>query len=308
MLERLNRPWLHFLLLGTALFFLQHWIDPPPKPTVGPLSESRVDNLKRQWFSTTGRVPDEQQLAGMIGAELDREMLFREGLELEIYLHDPVVKQRLIRNMHFLRMGEGKSDEELYQEALRMELHLGDEVVKRRLIQVMEQLLLARQAMPVATEAEIYAAFAERKEELRRPERYTIEHVYLTREREGEVQTVLQTIHEQDLNPEQARQMSSPFLPGYRFAAQSPSQLARNFGAAFVLNLEAGGPQPGQWLGPIESTYGFHLVWIESLEPARDAELDEVRDQLLRDLNLQRRRDALRKAVQTLREQYEVLM
>lgn len=308
MLKRLNRPWLHFLVLGAALFFLQRWIDPPPKPTVGPLSESRIDNLKRQWFSTTGRMPEEQQLEGMMRAELDREMLFREGLELEIYRHDPVVKQRLIRNMHFLRMGEGKTDEELYQEALRIELHLGDEVVKRRLIQVMEQLLLARRAMPAPTEAEIEAAFVERKQELRRPERYTIEHVYLTREREAERDTVLQTIREQGLNPGQARQMSSPFLPGYRFAAQSPSQLARNFGAAFVLNLEAAGPQPGHWLGPVESTYGFHLVWVESLEPARDAKLDEVRDQLVRDLKLQRRRDTLRKAVLAVREQYEVLM
>jgi hypothetical protein len=308
MLNRLNRPWLHFLLLGTVLFFLQHWLDPPPKPTVGPLSESRVDTLKRQWFSTTGRVPEEQQLAGMIRAELDREMLFREGLELEIYRHDPVVKQRLIRNMHFLRMGEGKTDEELYQEALRMELHLGDEVVKRRLIQVMEQLLLARRAIPALTGAEINAAFIERKQELRRPERYTIEHVYLTREREGEIQTVLQTIRQQGMDPQKARQMSSPFLPGYRFAAQSPSQLARNFGAAFVLNLEAAEPRSGQWLGPIESTYGYHLVWVESLEPARDAELDEVRAQLVRDLNLQRRRDTLRNAVLEVREQYEVLM
>jgi hypothetical protein len=308
MLKRLNRPWLHFLLLGTALFFLQRWIDPPPKPTVGPLSESRVENLKRQWFSTTGRVPEEQQLAGMIRAELDREVLFREGLELQIYRHDPVVKQRLIRNMHFLRMGEGKTDEELYREALRMELHLGDEVVKRRLIQVMEQLLLARRAMPDPTEAEINTAFVERKEELRRPERYTIEHVYLTREREGETQTVLQTIREGGLNPQQARQMSSPFLPGYRFVAQSPAQLARNFGAAFVLNLEAVEPQSGQWLGPIESTYGFHLVWVESLEPARDAKLDEVRDQLVRDFKLQQRRDTLRKAVLELRDQYQVLM
>jgi hypothetical protein len=308
MLKRLNRPWLHFLLLGAVLFFLQRWLDPPPKPTVGPLSESRVDNLKRQWFSTTGRVPEEQQLAGMIRAELDREILFREGLELEIYRHDPVVKQRLIRNMHFLRMGEGKTDEELYREALRMELHLGDEVVKRRLIQVMEQLLLARRALPAPTAAEINAAFIERKQELRRPQRYTIEHVYLTREREGEIQTVLQSIREQGLDPQQARQMSSPFLPGYRFAAQSPAQLARNFGAAFVLNLEAVEPQSGQWLGPIESTYGYHLVWVESLEPARDAELDEVRDQLVRDLKLQRRRDTLRRAVLAVREQYEVLM
>jgi hypothetical protein len=308
MLKFLNRPWLHFLLLGTALFFFQRWIDPPPKPTIGPLSESRIANLKKQWISTTGRVPGEQQLAGMVQAELDREVLFREGLELEIYLHDPVVKQRLIRNMHFLRLGEDKTDEELYQQALRMELHLGDEVVKRRLIQVMEQLLLARSSLPAPSEQEIEAAFVERSEELRRPPRYTIDHVYLTRARAAEADSVLTRIREQDLNPQQAREMSSPFLPGYRFVAQSPSQLARNFGAAFVLNLEAAQPRQGEWVGPIESTYGYHLVWLAEFESARDAELEEVREQLARDLKLQQRREALRDAVSRLREQYEVLM
>ena len=149
MRKLLLRPWLHFLLIGTGLYLLQGWLFPEPLPSVGPLAESQVENLRRQWFSTTGRMPDEQQLTRMVVAELDREILFREGLELEIHRIDPIVRQRLIRNMQFLGLGDGRSDEELYQDALRMELHLGDEVVKRRLIQVMEQLLLSRRPPPL---------------------------------------------------------------------------------------------------------------------------------------------------------------
>lgn len=308
MTKMLNRPYVHFLVLGTALFFLMQWLNPPPIPSVGPLSEARIESLKRQWFSTTGRLPEQAQLDGMINAELDREILFREGLELEVHLYDPVVRQRLVRNMHFLRLGEGKSEEELYQSALRMELHLGDEVVKRRLIQVMEQLLLARNPAVAPTEAELEEAFHKRREELRRPARYSIEHVYLTRERADEVAGIRATIHSEALNAEQARKLSSPFLPGYRFNAQSPAQLARNFGAGFVLNFEKLSPRAGAWIGPVESTYGFHLVWVEALEPSRDARLDEVREQLLRDLKLEQRRIRLREAVAALRENYEVIL
>ena len=302
------QPWLHFLLIGAALFAFMRWLNPPIPPSVGPLAVSQLEGLQRQWFSTTGRLPDEAQLRSMILAELDREMLFQEALEQGLYRYDPVVQQRLVRNMHFLRLGDGRSEQELYEEALRMELHLGDEVVKRRLIQIMEQLLLARRPPAVPTEAAISEAFAARSDELRRPPRYTIEHVFLTRDRAAEAAALLQQFREQDLSARVARQYSSPFLPGYRFAAQSPAQLARNFGAAFVLNLESLQASAGQWTGPVESTYGSHLVWVEALQPARDARLDEVRDQLRRDLALEYQRVALREAVAELRLQYQVIM
>lgn len=304
----LRRPGLHFLLLGALLFTFFRWLNPPPIPTVGPLPVSTVENLKRQWFGTTGRMPAPQQLEAMINAELDREILFREGLELEIYQYDPVVRQRLIRNMNFLQMAGDKDEEALFREALRMELHLGDEVVKRRLIQVMEQLLLARHPPLSPTEEDITTAFEARAEELRRPVRYSIDQVYLTRDRREELAAVSEQIRAQAMTPQQARQLSSPFLPGYRFMAQSPQQLARNFGAGFVLNLEALNPQAGSWVGPVESTYGYHLVWMEDLQPARAARLGEVREQLLRDLKLERRRAALRDAVAGVRANYEVIL
>jgi hypothetical protein len=148
--------------------------------------------------------------------------------------------------------------------------------------------------------------FEQRKEGLRRPPRYTLEHLYFSREREADVEEVIATINSQQLNAEQARQYSSPFLPGYRFNRQSPDQLARHFGAAFVLNLEQSNPQPNSWVGPIQSTYGLHYVWVGEIEAARDATLEEVRLQLSRDLESRNRAEALREAVAALRQDYEV--
>lgn len=304
----LHRPWLHFLLIGTGLFLLQGWLYPEPLPSVGPLAESQIDNLRRQWFSTTGRMPDEQQVTRMVAAELDREILFREGLALEIHRIDPIVRQRLIRNMQFLGLGEDRSHEELYQDALRMELHLGDEVVKRRLIQVMEQLLLSRHPPPLPTDAQVTAAFEGRRDELQLPPRFTLEQVFLSRERAGEAAAVLERIRQEQLTPAQALELSSPFLPGYRFVGQSPTQLARHFGSAFVLNLEQQKPVAGRWSGPVQSTYGSHLVWVESIEPGREPSLEEVKERLVRDLSLEIRRQTLADAVAELRGDYEVIL
>jgi parvulin-like peptidyl-prolyl isomerase len=303
---RLNRPWVHFLILGALLFYLQGVFFPAPKPVVGPLAESRIEAMVQQWFATTGRVPTPEQRARMIAAELDRDMLFQRALELELHLYDTVIYQRLLRNMRFLGIGEGMTDEERYEMALEMRLHLGDEVVKRRMIQIMEQLLLAANPPAAPTEADLAAEFAARREELRRPPRYSIEHIYFNREREDEVAEVVARIDAESLGPDEARQLSSPFLPGYRFRYQTPDQLARHFGASFVRNLQDTEPKVGAWNGPVRSTYGLHYVWVEAVEPDREATLEEVRSQLQRDLESQARATALRESIDKLRERYEV--
>jgi hypothetical protein len=306
-LTRLNRPWLHFIVLGALLYYLQGLLFPPPKPVIGPLAPERIEALREQWFASTRRLPTEDQVTRMVDAELDRDMLFQRAISLDLHLYDTVVYQRLLRNMRFLQLAEGKTDEELYEQALEMRLHLGDEVVKRRLIQVMEQLLLAANPPQRITEEMLVAEFDKRREALRRPPRYSIEHLYFSREREGEVQAVIDTISRQGLDVTAARELGSPFLPGYRFTRQSPDQLARHFGAAFVANLQATDPQPGNWHGPVRSTYGQHYVWVEDVEPAREATLEEVRALLQRDLEAQARAEALDASIDTMRENYEVI-
>ena len=306
LLARLNKPWLHFIVLGVVFYKLQTAIFPEPRPTVGPLNEARLEALQHQWFSSVGRLPSEEQKARMVAAELDRDMLFQRALELDIHLYDTVVYQRLIRNMHFLQMAEGKTERELYEEALEMRLHLGDEVVKRRLIQVMEQLLLAGNPPVEPTDEQIMKEFASRAEELRRPPRYSIEHLYFSREREAEIESVVATVQQEKLSAREARRLSSPFLPGYEFKRQTPDQLARHFGASFVENLQGEQPQAGQWVGPVRSTYGLHYVWVSAIEPEREALLEEVHLQLRRDLESRARSEALQNAIEVLRANYEV--
>lgn len=307
LLARLNRPWVHFLLLGTLLFWLQGRLFPAPLPTIGPLPEARIAALKEQWFTAVGRPPSDEQMAKLIDAELDRDMLYQRALELELHLYDPVVYQRLLRNMLFLGLGEGMTEQERYEQALEMRLHLGDEVVKRRMIQVVEQLLLAANPPAAPSEAELAVEFNERQEELRRPPRYTVEHIYFNRDREADVASVIDQINSTGLTPTEARELSSPFLPGYRFVRQTPDQLARHFGSAFVLNLLEAQPEANAWVGPVRSTYGQHYVYVSEIVPARAATLDEVRPLLERDLKSRARATALEDSIARMRQDYEVL-
>ena len=300
LLARLNRPWLHFIVLGSLLYYLQGVFFPAPRPVIGPLGGERVEALQQQWLASTGRLPSPEQLDRMVSAELDRDMLFQRAIEMDLHLYDTVVYQRLLLNMNFLQLAVGMGEQVRFEQALEMRLHLGDEVVKRRLIQVMEQLLLSYNPPQPPTEADLAAEFASRREELRRPPRYSIEHIYFNAAREPEAAA-------ENLDAQAALQLSSPFLPGYRFTRQSPDQLARQFGSEFVANLQAADPQERSWVGPIRSTYGLHYVWVEEVEAGRDATLEEVRTQLLRDLQSRAADAALQRSIEALRGEYEVV-
>ena len=304
-LARLNKPWLHFIVLGVVFYQLQSAFFPEPVRVIGPLSEARVETLEKQWRISTGRAPTDQQLSKFVATELDRDMLLQHALDLEFHLRDSIIYQRLIRNMKFLQLGEARSDSELFEQALEMRLHLDDEVVKRRLIQMMEQRLLAKYPPSEPTAKELQAEFESRKAELQHPPLYSFEHVFFNETQVSDVPPIIDKISEEQLGIEAARMLGSPFLQGHRFLRQTPDQLAGNFGRHFVQALQAEPAELG-WLGPITSAYGIHYLWLSQFEPARDPELHEVKQQLLADLDYAAKKQGLQCAIAKLRSEYVV--
>ena len=306
MKARLNRPWLHFLIVGVVFYQVQAIVFPEPKTVIGPLSESVHNALQQQWLTRFGNLPTAKQKTKMIADELDRDLLFQRALELHLHLHDSIVFDQLIRNMRFLDADTKKTSTELFQVALDMRLHLGDEVVKRRLIEKMKQRLLTINPPIEVTETQIAAEFIARKHEFYRSPRYSFAHVFISSEREAELKSVIKTIQDQRLTARTARYLSSPFMSGYEFQAQTAEQLTRNFGVLFISDLTKLGPVVGQWYGPIRSSFGWHYLWISAIEQGRDARLDEVTRQLRYGLEVSARERALQTAMAALRSEYEV--
>ena len=102
MKARLNRPWLHFLIVGVVFYQVQAIVFPEPKTVIGPLSESVHNALQQQCLTRFGNLPTAKQQTKMIADELDRDLLFQRALELHLHLHDSIVFDQLIRNMRFL--------------------------------------------------------------------------------------------------------------------------------------------------------------------------------------------------------------
>lgn len=93
----IREPLLHFLMLGGLLFAGDHYLvsraDDPHTIVVG----ADVDAEARQVFKASrGREPNAQELAALRRVWLDNEVLYREGLALQVDKGDTAIRERVI--------------------------------------------------------------------------------------------------------------------------------------------------------------------------------------------------------------------
>jgi hypothetical protein len=93
----LREPLLHFVLLGAAIFGIDHLLftrsDDPRTIVVG----AEVDAEARRVFKASrGTEPNAAELAALRGIWLDNEVLYREGLALRVDRGDTAIRERVI--------------------------------------------------------------------------------------------------------------------------------------------------------------------------------------------------------------------
>jgi hypothetical protein len=93
----LREPLLHFALLGLLLFVVDHVLvarrDDPRTIVVG----AEVDREARETFKASrGRGPTEEELRALRQVWIDNEVLYREGLALQVDRGDAAIRERVI--------------------------------------------------------------------------------------------------------------------------------------------------------------------------------------------------------------------
>jgi hypothetical protein len=304
----------HFLALGGALYAAEIALLGAPagggagEPPVS-LPPERVEALRRDWTLLAGRPPDPPELEALVESALDDEVLLREARARGLHLTDSVVRLRLVQNMRFLEGDSAKDDETLFREALELGLDETDVVVRRRLVGMLELAARASARRTPPSEEELRAYLERHADRYRRPERVRLSHVYLSRDARGarleaDARALLERLRSERLSPEDARPLGDPFLLPRELPLRSEAELARSLGPDFA--REAMRLAPGAWLGPVSSSYGLHLVFVEERSQARPAELSEVRAEVGAALVDERGREALRELVSELRARHGV--
>ena len=224
--------------------------------------------------------------AGYAYMEPDKET--ETSYEIALTLEELVQLQTLFESQwrrpptpeEFSAMLENKIRQEvLYREALAMGLDKNDEIVKRRMAQKMQFIAEDMAAAQEPTIEALRAWYAENSDKFAMPKRLSFRHLYFSPDSRGDgayddALGALAELEGQPVDTQLAETLADRFMYRDYYADQTSVSLAKEFGPQFGVAVAA--LTPGSWQGPIESGYGWHLVYVDSLVPGRVPAFEEI--------------------------------
>lgn len=271
MFERLKNLWrepiLHFLLIGVALFL---YYDLVGENTEAPPKRIHVDR---------GQV---QQLASNFERTWSR----------------PPTPQELNA------MVESHVREEVfYREAMAMGLDQNDPMVRRRMRMKLEFMLEDLSGQDANDE--VLRDFLKQNPERFRDEvQVSFRQVYLNPDQHPELETDAHRLLSRLNSGGDPETLGDRTLIPLAYQRASQREVARDFGDQFAGEIAS--MPAGEWLGPVYSPFGAHLVKIDSRTDARLPELAEIRDEVLRDYLAGKQEQQKNLAYEKLRASYDV--
>ncbi len=265
-------PLLHFLLIGAGLFVVNTAIRQNTKTDAAGrivITAADVDRLRESWTRNRGRRPTDAEMRLVLEHMVREEVLFREAMRLGLADEDTVVRHRMVAKMEFLNSS------------------------------------VAEQAEPV--ESDLRAFFTDRRENYQSSPTISFEHVYFDRDLRGDAafgdaRRTLSALRSDPSAPAHA----DAFDGEIEYALQTSADVQRVFGKRFADAVFALGVD--MWQGPLESDRGVHLVRVLEKLNAAPSDFERVRERVLRDWRVDRRRTAEAEAYERLRETYHIVI
>ncbi|RUM95388.1 peptidyl-prolyl cis-trans isomerase [Pseudaminobacter arsenicus] len=244
----MREPLIHFLLFALLIFAGYGFFgaDANNKPDRIVVTAPKIEQMAAVFTKTWQRPPTAEELKGMIDDHVKEEILVRQALELGLDRDDTVVRRRLRQKMEFLNDADAEA-----LTATDAEL---DTFLK---------------ANPAVFEIDPMLAF---------------QQVVLNPQRHGEaIERNAAAILEVLLNQPAADLASigdASLLPA-ELPLTSKTSIGKTFGADFAEELDK--IPAGQWMGPVNSDFGLHLIRVTERVPGRVPMLGEVRDAVARE-------------------------
>jgi peptidyl-prolyl cis-trans isomerase C len=266
----LRQPLLHFLVAGFALFVLY-----------GGLHPSTVNQ-------------DPQRI------EITPEVVQRLAISWLARWQRPASEQQLQA-----LIDDYVKEEILYREALKLGLDKDDTIIRRRLAQKMDFLAEDVASLREPAPGVLEAWYNRHQDQYAPPPLATFHHVFFALDKRGadaqaQAQTALRGLTDRNSGEGDA------FVFESAYTEQSQDQVARVFGSKFALSLFQ--QTPGSWVGPVESGFGWHLVWIDTLAKPPAPPFETVAQQVKSDWLSEQRSESKRANFDALKARYEVMV
>jgi len=268
----LREPLLHFMVLGAVLFVGYTYLK---TDTVAEssyeiaLTLEELAQLQMLYESQWRRSPTPEEFSVMVENKIRQEILYREALVLGLDKNDEIVKRRMAQKMQFIA----------------------------------EDLAAAQEP---ATD-ELRAWYAENSDKFALPKRLSFRHLYFSPDSRGaqaydDAVRSLAKLDGQPVDTQLTETLADRFMYQDYYADQTSVSLAKEFGPQFAVAVAA--LTPGSWQGPIESGYGWHLVYVDSLVPGRVPAFEEIEPDVKTAWLGVQKEVAWRKAYEEMRAKY----
>lgn len=268
----IREPLVHFLVLGAAIFIVFYQVAEPEQTRDDRIviTPQDVERLTDQWRQQWRRSPTEKELDGLIESYIREVVLYREALSLGLDQDDVIVRRRLGQKLEFLFKD------------------------------------IVEQVEP--DEQELSSYFDANPERYTAASLMTFIHIFLSRDARGaaleqDARDLLQRVRADPENVDSTK-FGDRFLYQYQFENQSQDQIARVFGGKFAEGLFK--LDTKKWEGPLESSYGLHLVFIDARTDPQIPSMEDVREQVRLDVLAERRVRADAVFYQGLKQKYDI--
>jgi len=273
----LREPLLHFLLLGVMLFAAYAYMQrgrggvESAKQIALSLDDLRTMDLyfESQWH----RQPTPAEFQAMVEDKVREEVLYREALAMGLDKDDTIVKRRMAQKMQFLAEDVATAHE--------------------------------------PSTSELKAWFEKNSNKFALPSRYSFRHLYFSPDKRGknardDAAKALAKIAGQPEDSKLAVSSGDSFMFQDYYGDRTPDAIAKEFGPQFAVALEK--LKPASWQGPIESGYGWHLVFVDTVIPGRIPAFEEMESDVKTAWLAEQKQQAWQKAYATMRAKYTVLL
>jgi parvulin-like peptidyl-prolyl isomerase len=273
----LREPLVHFLLIGAVLFGLYSFTQDGRTATASSkeirLTLDELAQLALVFQSQWRRPPTPQELERMVENRVQQEILYREALAMGLDKDDEIVKRRMAQKMQFLA----------------------------------EDVAAAREP----TTAELKAWFEKESARFAQPPRLSFRHLYFSPDRRGaraheDAGKALAKLAGQPVDAKVAASLADPFMFQDYYRDRAPEYLGREFGPQFALTVAK--LTPGSWQGPVESGFGWHLVFVDTVIPGRVPAFEEIEPDVKTVWLAEQKAQAWEKAYREMRAKYTVLL
>jgi hypothetical protein len=283
----INDPLLHFLAIGLSFFLFFNLI-----------SNDKLQSNEQEILV------DEQVLLEFM--QFQAKAFNKEHFTNQFASLTDSEKQKLIDN--YIR------EEVLYREAKNLGMASNDNLIRRRMVGKMEYLTHSMTSQLVtANTDQLKALYQQQKDDYYIEPSITFTHIFFDSEKHGRNKA-------QELAKSQLNEFASNSKPSFNESAnysdrfpyhlnyvkRSNSFVQSHFGESFAHDLFAEEATDNNWIGPIQSDYGSHLVLKLEQSEGRHPAIDEVMTELTEEFKRQQTLELQNQAIQSLIDSYQV--